>query len=271
MKFLQTIKDSIYNPHFFAGLQHNRVRESVGYYYKLIVILSVLSVIPFIPVINTLLSKNVFDALAHQYPPDLVVTVTDGSVTTNQKEPYTITYTQDNKSVNALVIDTKTPFSPNQFDEYSTSLIIKKNFIVLKDATSQIKMYPLTQIKNLIVNSNNVQQWLEALRGTLKTLIPIFIITVYIGYIIAYSLKLVYLFLAALLVMLITYLAKHPRSYMKSYQIAIHASTLPILVLVGLDLLRVRAPFFTFTILLVIMVIINVVNMRHTSSESTNS
>ena len=76
------------------------------------------------------------------YPKDLVVTVKDGEVSTNVKEPYAIDLPFAPEHL--LVLDTKA--TAERFNEYKAFVVVGKNTVYYRDDKGY-KFYPLTDMK----------------------------------------------------------------------------------------------------------------------------
>lgn len=137
MNFFQKIKASIYDKSFYKGLTEQTVSQSVLYIislvFSLVLIYTAILSITVIPLVHK--AKD-FVLKSHMYYPDeLVVTIKDGIVSTNVKEPYFIKTrpTDGTEAKNLVVIDTKNVFSENVFREYNTLFLVTNDSIITFD------------------------------------------------------------------------------------------------------------------------------------------
>src|SRR3989338_517303 len=133
--FFASLTHSVYSPSFYAALPQKTFWSSVWYLTRVTLLIFLIGAL----IALTLLIKNwdsinqtVVDTL-NVYPEDLVLTFQDGQMTSNQAEPYFIE-TQEvvpekwrddllesgEFPKNIVVIDTVTPFSAEQFEDYDS-------------------------------------------------------------------------------------------------------------------------------------------------------
>ncbi len=263
LSFVQTLVASIYNPTFYHSLPARPVGSSIKYFVLLALLVSVLGALLLMPGIFDLLSQANVQKLVNIYPNDLQVTLSRGQVSINQPEPYFIKNPyaglDNTMPANLIVIDTKDPFSPEEFAKYGTEVLVTKDFIATK-SSSQERMTPLSSFHDIVITKAMVQGWGTA---TYPYLVPVAIIgmvLVLIGFWIAHLLTLVYLLLAALIVWMMVTVTKTAGGYQTAYKVAVHAATLPVIFSTLLDLTHFQLPPFTFTVLMLVIAIVNLVN-----------
>lgn len=259
MEFLHTIKNSAYNPSFYRELMVKPVKSSVAFYIKLAAILTLILTVLFIPGLLFLARLDTYQKIANYYPQDLQIVVNQGLITSNVQEPYYIASPfGSNTAKNLVVIDTKTDFSATQFDTYKTTAIIKKDMIAIRDGNNgQIKITQASQIPNLTLNKQIVNNWTMKLYSWSKYVLLVLVILLMILYFAFYAFKLVYLFFAALGVWLIAIVMKRSMTYMKAYQIALHAMLIPLILELLALISGIRLPIFFFSIILWIIAGLN--------------
>lgn len=269
--FLQ-IKNSIYNQDYYKNVVLNEsLKQSVKYILKLSVILVLVLLFIFSFKMPGLISKgkSLMSSMAEDYPQDLIISIKNGEVSINQPEPYIFgmpNYLQDDedssvelKETNFLVINTTDDYNLDKFNEYQTVFLLAKKEIVAKKADNNFEVFSLSKVKDVDIDKNwilekeslflnKILPWVTAFA------IPFLFIFIFIGFSIGA------LFIAlwyALVVLIIFKFKKIDLSYKKCYQIALHASTLILI----LSLLNAYIPFlsnaFVKTFLLIIIVLLN--------------
>jgi hypothetical protein len=258
MKLIKTIRDSIYNPLFYKSLLSTPLKSSIKFFYKLVAILALVGAILVIPKLMVLSNPETYQKILNAFPQQLQVVIQNGKVTTNVTEPFFIKDTLGLGVENLVVIDTKTEFSPSQFDQYKTNVILKSEYLVTQEKNNnRIQLIPFRK-GNVIINYQVLQTWAGKLQSLAKYFIPIIVLFTIIALIIAHSFKLLYLFFAALLVLLLAKILKKTITYKKSYQIALHAMVLPMLLQFIFVLFGITSPVFIPTIILLVIAWLNI-------------
>lgn len=255
--FFRAVQDSVYSPSFYQELPNKKTSYSVGYFAKLALIVGVLTAAPMLPGVFSYISGPTLDSLVASYPADLEVDIVDGHVSTNQPEPYVIKDTEANsEKENLLVIDTKSPFSAEQFEQYSTFILVKKDFVV-GQGTRKYSIIPFKDLGDWHINKGQVSEWANNMRPFVipaAVLVSLLIMAVVFFFLFA---NLIYFFLAALLVWVVGRLFSHKLSYMQSYVLAIHASTLAVIVGLVFGWFHIHMFSFSFTVLLLLVLFLN--------------
>lgn len=285
-QFFQSIRDSVYNPSYYAELRTRPLSYSIKYFYKLAVILGLVGVVLFsittFPNLQSFFSDAGGKMIAY-YPEDLEIKVEKGEVAINQPEPYRMSLPEEikgdvNKEMpvvkNLIVIDTKEPFSLEQFDKYETLVWVTKTHIAARDDGGQVRLNALQGVSGLTINKMFVESTLQKLAPLIKAIPFLILVLVFLGIVIGVSGKLIYLLIAGVLVFLYSKVRKDPVSYRTAYQVALHALTLPILLIFVIHLVfsQFQIPLLT-TILLLAVVYLNTREMpavtQPLSSEET--
>lgn len=199
------------------------------------------------------------------YPSDLVVTVKDGNISTNQKEPYSID-TLNKLNLNGdyehfVTIDTSAEAS--DIKDKNTQILITKNEIVTLDDESY-KVYPIDETANLVVDKNSVQALISQVSPYLKYIEPLAIIILiasvllfpFIGAGLALIGQLIYLLIFTCILFVTAKIMKKNLEYKKLYQLSMHGSTLPILLTLVVSTLGITMPFLLGTAILLIFMIL---------------
>jgi hypothetical protein len=265
MNFLRTIRDSIYSPSFYFGIPKKPFKSAIGYFFLLILILTIIqSILPIRIFLTTGQTeiKTFVDRVKNFYPAELEVKIENGKASTNVPEPYFIPspFNVDDKTVksnpNLIVIDTKTPFSIEQFNQYKTYVWLTEDSIVSNNK-GQIQINDLSGTPNATINKTLVTGLIDKFSPWLNLITPIVVIGLLIIFYIAYSFRLIYLFFLAFLIWLLTKLVNKPLPYWTSFKIGLYAMTLGLFVSLILNLIDVEGFSYMFTIISLAVVLIN--------------
>ncbi len=268
MSFLNKIKSSVYNPAFYSDVVEGREKGPFKYFFKLSLVLalvfSLTSSFMVVPNIKEFLvdAKN---KIEQNYPKDLEVKIQGGIASTNATEPYFVPAPANLKAMdkevedfdNVLVIDTKNDFNLEKFRSYKTIVLLTKDSFVVEGSDGRVNTTPLKDIPDFTVNYENLTRWFlktDSISRVLSGAVPLLIL---VGVFIAYMFKLVYLLVAALLVMLLSKLKKVNLSYKKSYSVSMYAVTLPTLLSVLFFFLGMPMPMLVPTLILLVVVWVN--------------
>lgn len=268
--FIQ-IKNSVYNKEYYKSVVSTEsFGQSLKYLVKVCLLISLLGVVImtcFIPSVSNKIKSGMSSALA-SYPDGLVVSIKDGNASVNQPEPYLVkmpasmTNTSDPnaiKIVNILTINTSEPFNLDKFKEYSTiSLLTKKELVVIDGNKGEMKILPLSSFGNVEIN----KAWLFDKEAYLIKIIPglaIFVLAMaFIGiFVVGLIGTLIILLFSAFIAWIILKIKGIKVSYKKSYQIALHASTLILIISVFGKLFKPLDNIWIKIIILIVIVSLN--------------
>jgi len=266
--FFNTIKDSIFSPNFYRQLASKPLSFSFKYFAGLSILLIGASLVLALPWIVRLepLFKNIGSEVVQWYPDELTVTIKDGKASSNVSEPFILPLPASMRSTEdldspalatittALVINTKEEFSYERFMNYHTIALLTKDVLVFYDG-EQLRINALSEFPDFEINETKIVSWIAAISPWLNT--GVFAVCYFMVLVASFLAHLVYLLLAALLVMLLFKVKKLSIGYARAYQVALHASTLGLLIAV-IDYFRLHyfIPFFG-TIVLLIVVAVN--------------
>jgi len=259
MKFIKTIRDSVYGPSFYQSLNSVTVGKSIRYFLLVSLILGFISAIPMVPDIFAFFSSTTVNNIVQTYPADLEINIRDGKVSTNQTEPYYLKDTLSSGKDNLLVIDTKTPLTGTQFADYSTYVLLKQDYAIVANNQGD-KIISLSTVKDFTLTQTAIASVAEQIYPYLTTIAIVASILFWLVMFVANACTLIYVLIAALLVLWLTKIMKRGLSYKESYKTAVYAATLPIIVSTLLGLFGVGMPFLTYSLLLLIVVYINLRN-----------
>lgn len=257
MNFFKNIVRSVYSPEFYQTVVKNSFGKALGYFLLFTLVISVIQILWATPGILKFpgeISKFVDEAYK-SYPGDLELSVKSGQVTVNVEEPYFI---KDDKGINVLVIDTKTPYSATQFEKYATAVWVTKDSIFYVDSNSNgVKTQSLTQFPDTTINRDTISMLIEKVKPYIQYVVPAAIVGGLLLFYSLYSGRLLYLLFLALLVWIVMKVMKKNLTYGQSYKVSMHAVTLAFVV----DLISTLVGWggfpFLFTLLSLGVVIVN--------------
>lgn len=258
MNLLYTIRRSIFSREFYAQVPGTGLKSGFKYLLALFLAVALLAVIRMIPVIFTLLSQETADSIVSSYPPGLVVTLAAGQVSVNQPEPiYIGKGVGSMEQKHMLVIDTASPFTGSQFDDYSTVALIKKDFAVVRDGEGS-KIRRFASSDNFTLTQEKLEGWARTASPYLQPLafaavVLLFLSILFFGS--AYTA--LYLLLPAGILFLVRQIIKKPMPYKSLYKVTLYAATFPIIVSSVVGFFGGAMPFLAFTMLLLLVAIVN--------------
>ncbi len=265
MNFLRRIYQSVYSPEFYRELLSRPFSFSFKYYYGLAVLVAlVMGVFLTLNMAPAILNfaRNILPGFAGYYPEELVITIKDGKASANQ--PYIIKMPAEfdisSSTPNLLVIDTEHPFMLEVFYSYKTAALLTEDNLISRDKEGRLTITPISRFPNTVINRSLVENWIGKASRFISWLFPLVGVFIFIGYIVYASLLLIYLLIAALLILLIGRIKKAAFGYKKAYQIGLHAITLSFVLEALLGFIPQLNPHipFQFTLLLLVIVIINI-------------
>jgi hypothetical protein len=234
MEIFKKIKNSVYGPDYYNEVANRPFSYSLKYFFLLILIFSFLMTVVVsakaIPQIKSAVGYFL-ESVIQRYPSELEITLTGGKASVNVEEPYFLGMPKkwEGAYQNILVIDTKNSFSVEKFVEYNTACLLTETSLVCYD-NKDIKITPLKSAPDITINKDKILSLVGRFKSFAWVIYPALIIAVFCGIFSAYSFRLVYLLIFALLVLLIAKIKKMDLGYKKSYQIGLHLLTLPIII-----------------------------------------
>lgn len=231
MIFLKTVQDSIYSPKFYSSISKKAFKQSIGYFFLLVLLLTGIHLLTLISplLIEAPVQLQGFVAdIINCYPKDLEIKITNGQVTVNAEEPYFISTCKEGGYL--AVIDTKTPFSSDKFDQYRVAAWVTKDSVIYKKSDVESRTYSLTQVKDFKLNQQLLNSFYQKFSPYLKFIGPILLILSFVGLYLAYNFRLVQLLLIASLIWLLSRIFKQTLMFGQSYKIGLYAITLGLIV-----------------------------------------
>ncbi len=272
MTLVETVKASIYSPEFYKELRDKRLGFSLKYFYSLVIplalILTVVFAVQVVPKFFQFL-RELRPTLSQIYPADLIIQIQDGRASVNQPEPYSIPLPEflrsnigrEKGTENLLVIDTETPFSIQQMAEYKTLIWLSSDSVYFSQESSGVRAESLSRFPDGTLDKALALSLADQATNLSRWVVPFMVLAIllfmFLGLVFGASVNLLYLFLGALLVWLVSVLRRDNLGYWASYRLSIHLMTLGILFEAFTLLVRLSQPPFVFTALLLVMAWIN--------------
>lgn len=251
MSFFGKLKSSIYDPDFYQGVKKIGLGSSVGYFFLFILILTLVNTLVLFYDLTVRVPKEIENAIIEtidSYPPELEVSVTQGKVSTNAQEPFFVPFPNGESQINQeslnniLVIDTQTPYSAAQFDQYKTMFWLTQDTLFYRDDNRfEQRSIDLTEAPNLTINKDFINGWVDKINPWFKFIGPTLLVISFIGMFIGFSFSLIYFLFLAVLIFFLSSIFKWGLNYSASYKTAVFSSTLSFI----LDLVLFNTGFYT--------------------------
>lgn len=270
----EKIKNSIYGPELYSNVIENTERKTgLGHLLRVTTVVGVIvgiSLLPTLMNVKTVIVDTLHTAASY-YPESLTLSVTNGVLSTSGvTEPFFValpneeifkdaTFGKNTEPlVNAVVIDTQTPFTIEYFKSLHTFALLQKTSVSMLGDNGEIKTHEFAKDMNGTLTKVDVSKlestiamYIERVAPILYVLIiPIIIAALFIGY-------MIYGIYFALVTWIFARFALGEKwSFKNSYRVGIHAMTLAILIINIVDIVKtIRIPFvFTCISLLVLFV-----------------
>lgn len=249
MKFLQDVKDSIYNPQFYEHVASQEMSVAVKYFAKIVfVVACALSAVPLTGGIGLLTWNHsqvddIRTDIIEAFPSDLELSIRNGEISTNATEPYEVALPKNTEQwaveadapyeiTNLVVIDTTKSIETADFKKHQTLFVIGKNEIgMFNPDKNKVEIQSLSHADlTYTLNRENFESlvfsaWkiLTVAAIVFLTLLPFFI---FFGLFIGYG---IYLVFGALVVWLAGSILNHTLSYGQAYKVSLYAITLPLI------------------------------------------
>lgn len=275
MGFFKTLRFSIFSPEFYADIQKQSLASGLKYFFLLILLLAGINTLVLSYELGIKVPQEIrsfINQTLNSFPAQLEVDIDEGQVTTTAAEPFFIPFPQFDSETkgeslnNILVIDTKTPFSATQFNQYKTLLWLTKDSLFYQNRDFDQRSIDLSKVENVKINRSFVFEIVGKINPWLKWIGPVLILMVFVGLFLGLSFKLVYFLFLAVLIYFLAAIFKWGLNYSASYKTAIYASTLSLF----LDLILFNTGIYTnvygfpflFTLTSLCIVTINLQNIE---------
>lgn len=275
--FLDILVKSLSQFKYYREITKGKFTFSLKYLFSIFYLISLISTIVFAIEISVTIIPNIPKFVqtleSHAgtfYPQDLVVNVKNGIVTSNQKEPYyfdspSIFFANNNGGNHYITVDTKA--DPSNIKDEKTTILVTKNSVVVSSLNSTSPTYRVYQIDpttNFTLDKKLYDKTISKVLPTLKYLMSgaivlvllIILIWPFIVTILSFAWQLIYLLIISALLFVIVKLMKKDLKFWKVYQLAIHASTLPILLGFITSSVGITMPFLLGSVILIVFMII---------------
>jgi hypothetical protein len=264
--FPQNLKKAVSSPAFYKEVPNGKFGPAIKYFLILTVLLaivkSILVSLTIVPGVETLISK-LRENIVNLYPAELTVTITNGQLSTNAKEPLIIPLSSLDKILpqaksdinqpaeeNLLVIDTKA--SPSDFPKLKTAVLLTRDGLVIADRESGGYRYtPIPSETNLTIDRRFVRSLWSQFSPYINYVIPGLITLIFLSLILWIpNWNLSYLIFSALLIKLSSKIVKNnPLSYRTAFKIGLYSITVPLLAEFIFGLFNFSLPPLTFTLI----------------------
>lgn len=282
MSFLNTIKSSVYDPKFYSKIKHQKLASALKYFFLLILVLTLINVVALSYELGVRVPqeiKNFINQSVNYFPQDLEVNIDHGQVTTTAQEPFFVPFPKDipedieetpeQDLNNILVIDTKTPYSATQFNQYKTLAWLTKDSLFYQNRDFEQRSIDLTDVKDFKFNRLALEGWVSKFSPVLNMAGPILILLTFIGLFIGFTFNLVYLLFLAVLIFFLSAIFKWGLNYSASFKTAIYASTTAFILDLILFNTGIYTGFFGFPFLFTLTALcITTINLQNFDQKS---
>jgi len=234
--FVYVLKNSISSPKYYNDIVKNKINFSIKYFLALSFLVSVISVIGYsIIYLPKYISeiKISYQSIEEGFPEDFVIEFKDGSWSSNKEEPVIIKKIdlgKDNKlPQNLFVFDKEGTIE--KIDEYNTMFLINSENILCKTDTEGVIAQPLKNIPNGKLDKNLLNEKMQTVKkviGFLPYLLPLaLLIPTFLFEYVGGSIFII--LISAVGVYIASISTRKKIDFKSSFQICIHASTIPMI------------------------------------------
>jgi hypothetical protein len=277
-KFFRRYADYCYRPDSFRPLLENNTSPWWFLYWVFVLNTAVALVtfafffVSFLPKMQPFFAQ-LQQEIATIYPSDLVVTIKDGTLTTNQKEPYSVPLPKrwndavtkpGDPAIMLAAFDSSADVT--SYEQYHAVLLFTKNAVAFPRRSSdgakslEVGFRSYQDWPNRTITKNDADAIVAAVSPWIAAL-PAFIVTtgtllLTIGPFVIGAFRLgnfvIYLLIATWLVVLIARQMKCTATYWPLFRLTAFGSILPITAVTLLNMLGTKLPTFGFTLFLLI-------------------
>lgn len=239
--FFHVFKSSLIpQAHYYKKILHTKLSFSIRYFISLIILINLLFYFLFIVLHNpqkiNFMKQSLITAL-NNFPEDLKIHINKGVLMTTYDRPYFfwINDQENDKVLFAVVDQSATPEKILEYNSYflltSKNLVINQKKVPFK--TSVITLDSLTMTIDKGWASNMANTLNTPIRGLgLYLLLFVLVISPFL----AIFFNLAILFLAAISIYLLFVTVHEKHSFRKTFQVVLHAATMPLILLYVLGL-----------------------------------
>lgn len=288
--FGRTFVKSISDFSYYSDILKSRFSFSLKYLLFLVFLVSLVPTLTVgyqmamvLPKVPNFVSEaqRVLDNL---YPKELILTIDNGKIKTNVKEPYYIDFealTAFNTELDSrnkptatghlITIDTKATVT--DYPKYNTAILIGSDFVVTPDDRSSTRdlggyqVFPLSEAnmtEKVVIDKKVYDEMVVVIKPYFAyipgLLYAVIAFTVLLGPVLlavfTLAWKLFYLLIMSLVLLVVAKLMKKDLEYAEIYRFGMHGLTLPIVISVILGLMGYPIPFVYTGVFLVFMILV---------------
>lgn len=271
--FFDIIVKSLTKFEYYKEIAKAKFSFSLKYLFFLFYITSLIGSLAFAGSLAVLVAPKIpefvasFESKANSiYPSGLVVNIKDGNLSTNQKEPYFVDtlkmFDLGEDYDHVLTIDTKADES--MIKDYKTFVLITKNsFVSIKDKNSY-QVSPIDESITMTIDEKSYKDLVAQITPYLKYVqggfIALIVLSIFVLPILGASFgligQLIYLLIFTSIFFIVVKFMKKKITFKKLFQLAIHASTLPILLGLIVSSIGISMPFLLGSAILFVFMIL---------------
>lgn len=249
--FLYVFYKSLTSPRYYRDVVNAPTSFSIKYFLVLVLLVSLavsaFKLAPAIPEMKSAINGFVNDAL-NLYPSDLVITSKDGNLSINQPEPYIIGMPDSVKQEqqdfeNFIVFDSLGTL--DDLEKYKTVVLVNSANILVKDTQNdKIEVYPLKEMPDGQISRVDLEKLVESSADFINIL-PYLAFSLGVLGILIYNFgfRLLYLVFIAVIIWVLAKIRDLDFDFGKSYRVAIHTLTLPLVLELLIDVFRINFDF----------------------------
>ena len=197
------------------------------------------------------------------YPQDLTITIKNGELTTNAKQPYHFSIPfelflpqapaiPDDKQEYFLTIDTKA--TPDTYKANRSFFLLTRDSLVIPTNDEATQTIPFKQFDDLVINKTTVDGFINHVLPLLHLLFPLTIASLLFFLIVIWPLaRFVGLVFLSLLLRPISRLMGLQLPFKKILQISLHSHLLPVFIQITMFLFGLQPPILFFNALLFLL------------------
>lgn len=259
MSFLHNIKNSCYNPAFYAALRERTLGSSFKYFFSFVAILAFILAFVLGSGLAPAFSSENLRKLVALYPAELTLTVKGGLVSTNVVLPYSVKagaeIAEKSGHGNLAVIDTEHDFSQELFRQYDSIVWIGRNFVASAKNRSQVELTDMSRAPDFALDQARLLRWADLIGSHHLALSLGLFAALFLSFYGFFVFKLLWLAILALVILSLGKVKKVSLSYRNSFQIALHAATVPLILDAVFVLNGLGEPFLFFYSLIVLVIV----------------
>lgn len=277
MSFFKRIKSSVFDPDFYSKVKHQSLGSAFKYFFLFILLLTTINTVILAYDLGVRAPqeiKNFINRSIASFPADLEVKLRDGQVSTNTQEPYFLPMPKSENEAysgtnNLLVIDTKTPFSATQFEEYKTVFWLTHDSLFYQNRGYDNRSIALKDVGDMTINKAFSEGLIRKIDPWLNLIGPGLIFLTFVGMFLGFTFNLIYMLLLAGLIFFLSIIFKWGLNYSASYKTAIYASTTAFILDFILFNTGVYTGFFGFPFLFTLVALCSAtVNLQNFEEKS---